>query len=132
MSTQVLHAPLDLATIGRASLYVRETRIEMLEYESEELAALRFSIILTARWAASDDEVPGRRAELRGELKLLRNHYGDKIDDIAMTFGVQQAMQTADEVERSVVVPLELKPIPMRICGTNYGDEDYSEEGLGL
>jgi hypothetical protein len=103
----------------------------MLAYESEELAALRFSIILTARWAASDDEVPGRRAELRGELKLLRNHYGDKIDEIAMTFGVQQAIETADEVERSVVVPLELKPIPIRIGGTNFGD-DYAEEGLGL
>jgi hypothetical protein len=131
MSTQVLHAPLDLATIGPASRYIRETRIEMLAYESEELAALRFSIILTARWAASDDEVPGRRAELRGELKLLRNHYGDKIDEIAMTFGVQQAIETADEVERSVVVPLELKPIPIRIGGTNFGD-DYAEEGLGL
>jgi hypothetical protein len=136
MSTQVLHAPLDLAnidlaTIGPASRYIRETRIEMLEYESEELAALRFSIILTARWAASDDEVPGRRAELRCELKLLRNHYGDKIDDIAMTFGVQQAVQTVDEVERSVVVPLELKPIPFRIDGQNC-DSDYNEEDLGL
>jgi hypothetical protein len=131
MSTQVLHAPLDLATIGPASRYIRETRIEMLEYESEELAALRFSIILTARWAASDDEVPGRRAELRGELAQLRKHYGDKIDDIAMTFGVQQAMQTADEVERSVVVPLELKPIPIKIGGTNF-DDDYIEEDLGL
>jgi hypothetical protein len=131
MSTQILHAPLDLATMGPASRYTRETGIEMLEYESEELAVLRFSIILTARWAASDDEVTGRRAELRGELAQLRKHYGDKIDDIAMTFGVQQAMQTADEVERTVVVPLELKPIPFRTDGTNFGD-DYNEECLGL
>ena len=131
MSAQVLHAPLDLATIGPASRYIRETRIEMLEYESEELAALRFSIILTARWAASDDEVPGRRAELRGELAELRKHYGDKVDEIAMTFGVQQAIQTADEVERTVVVPLELKPIPIKIGGTIFGD-DCIEEGLGL
>ena len=48
-----------------------------------------------------------------------------------MTFGVQQAMQTADEVERTVVVPLELKPIPFRTDGTNFGD-DYNEECLGL
>lgn len=131
MSTQVLHAALDLANIGPASRYIRETRIEMLEYESGELAALRFSIILTARWAASDDEVPGRRAELRGELAQLRKHYGDKIDDIAMTFGVQQAMQTADEVERTVVVPLELEPIPIKTGGQDYGD-GYAEEDFGL
>jgi hypothetical protein len=130
MSTQVLHAPLDLANIGPASRYIRETRIEMLEYESEELAALRFSIILTARWAASDDEVPGRRAELRGELAQLRKHYGDKIDEIAMTFGVQQAIHTADEVERTVVVPLELKPIPMKPGGRDNGD-GYAEEDWG-
>ncbi len=57
-------------------------------YETEELAALRFSIILTARWEASDDESPSVAPSLRGELALLRNHYGDKIDEIAMTFGV--------------------------------------------
>ncbi len=91
MSTQLLHAPLDLATIGPASRYIRETRDELLTYETEELAAVRFSIILTARWAASDDETPEHRAELRSELALLRKHYGDKVDEIAMTFGVQQA-----------------------------------------
>jgi hypothetical protein len=127
MSTQVLHAPLDLATIGPASRYIRETRIELLDYETEELAALRFSIILTERWAASDDEDPQRRAELRGELKLLREHYGDKIDEIAMTFGVQQAIQTRDEVEHSVVVPLNLKPIPVRT-----GDEEFTQDDWGI
>ena len=127
MSTQVLHAPLDLATIGPASRYIRDTRVELLDYETEELAALRFSIILTARWAASDDEPPERRAELRDELELLRQHYGDKIDEIAMTFGVQQAMEAQNEVERTVVVPRDLKPIPMKIDG-----RDYTEEDLGL
>ncbi len=130
MSTQLLHAPLDLATIGPASRYIRETRVELLDYETEKLAALRFSIILTARWAASDDEPPERRAELRGELELLRKHYGDKIDEIAMTFGVQQAMQTRDEVERTVVVPVEVKSISKPSRGARH--REYTEEDLGL
>ena len=127
MSAQLLHAPLDLAANGPASRYIRETSIELLDYETEELAALRFSIILTARWAASDSETPGRRAELRDELALLRKHYGDKIDEIAMTFGVKQAMERQNQVERTVVVPRDLKPIPMKIDG-----KDYTEEDLGL
>src|ERR1700733_13420122 len=131
MSTQVLHAPLDLANIGPASRYIREMSIELLDHEKELLAALRFSIILTARWVASEDEDLGRRAELRGELKLLRNHYGDKIDEIAMTFGVQRAMETMDEVERTVVVPIELKPIPMKTGGQGFGD-GHAEEDWGL
>ena len=131
MSTQVLHAPLDLANIGPASRYIREMSVELLDHEKELLAALRFSIILTARWVASEDEALGRRAELRGELKLLRNHYDDKIDEIAMTFGVQQAMETQSEVERTVIVPIELKPIPIRAGGQDFGD-GYAEEDWGL
>jgi hypothetical protein len=127
VSTQLLHAPLDLAAIGPASRYIRETSIELLDYETEELAALRFSIILTARWAASEDESRERRAELRDELALLRKHYGDKIDEIAMTFGVHQAIKTQNQVERTVVVPRDLKPLPMKIDG-----KDYTEEDLGL
>jgi hypothetical protein len=127
VSTQLLHAPLDLAANGPASRYIRETSIELLDYETEELAALRFSIILTARWAASDNEAPERRAELREELALLRNHYGDKVDEIAMTFGVQKAIETQNQVERTVVVPRDLKPLPMKIDG-----QDYTEEDLGL
>ncbi len=124
MSTQLLHAPLDLAANAPASRYIRETSIELLDYETEELAALRFSIILTARWAVSDNETPDRRAELREELALLRRHYGDKVDEIAMTFGVQQAMETQNQVERTVVVPRDLKPLPMKIEGKSYTEED--------
>ncbi len=101
--------------------------LSLLNYETEELAALRFSIILTARWAASDNETPERRAELSDELALLRRHYGDKIDEIAMTFGVQQAIETQNHVERAVIMPRDAKPIPMKI-----GESDYTEEDLGL
>jgi hypothetical protein len=61
---------------------------------------------------------------------LLRKHYGDKIDEIAMTFGVQQAIETRDEVERTVVVPVEVKPSanPKR----RAKHREYTEEDLGL
>ena len=109
MSTQILQASLDFATDGPASIYIRETRAELLTYETDELAALRFSIILTARWEASDTETSDRRAELRTDLARLRKRYGDKLDEIAMTFGVEQAVKAKEEVERTVVVPREIK-----------------------
>ncbi len=109
MSTQLLHAALDPASLNPASRYVRESREALLAYDTEELAVLRFSIILTARWEASDSEAPERRAELRKELALLRKHYGDKIDEIAMTYGVMQAMKAKEEVERTVTLPREIK-----------------------
>ena len=127
MSAQVLHAPLDLAAIGPASRYIRETRDELLTYEAEELAALRFSIILTARWEASNDEAPDRRAELRDELALLRKHYGDKVDEIAMTFGIDQAIKTKDEVERTVIVPRDTQPL-----ATGAGNRECDGEECGL
>lgn len=130
MSTQLQHAPLDLAANGPASRYIRETSIELLDYEIEELAALRFSIILTARWAASDNETPDRRAELRDELALLRKHFGDKVDEIAMIFGVQQAIETQNQVERAVVVPRDAKPISTPSRGTER--REYTEEDLGI
>lgn len=127
MSTQILNAPLDVAAVGPASIYIRETRAELLAYETDELAGLRFSIILTARWEGSDSETPDRRAELRADLALLRKHYGDKIDEIAMTFGVEQAMNAKEEVERTVVVPREMKLFsPMSL------DEECGEGGFEL
>ncbi len=123
----MLHAPLDTVNIGPASRYIRETRDVLLAYDAEELAALRFSIILTARWEASSEEDPERRAELRDELALLRKHYGDKVDEIAMTFGIQQAMKTKEEVERTVIVPHETTPPTME---ADNGECDGGECGL--
>lgn len=117
VSTQTLQAPLDPASIGPASRYLRETREALLAYDIEELAVLRFSIVLTARWEASKSEEPEQRAELREELGLLRKHYGDKVDDIAMTFGVAAAMKAKEEVERTVVVPREMKMTEVSGCG---------------
>ena len=131
MSTELLHAPLHSSLMGPASRYIRETREAMLAYETEELAALRFSIILTARWEASDDEDPQERAELRADLSLLRRHFGDKIDEIAMTFGVEEAMKARDTVERTVVVPRDLKPLNIR-RQEEVSSEESGETGYGL
>ena len=131
MSTELLHAPLHSSLMGPASRYVKETREAILAYETEGLAALRFSIILTARWEASDDEDPQERAELRADLSLLRRHFGDKIDEIAMTFGVEEAMKARDTVERTVVVPRDLKPLNIR-RQEEVSSEESGETGYGL
>jgi hypothetical protein len=131
VSTELLHAPLHSSLMGPASRYVKETREAILAYETEELAALRFSIILTARWEASDDEDPQERAELRADLSLLRRHFGDKIDEIAMTFGVEEAMKAKDEVERTVVVPRDMKPLPIQ-REEEVSSEESGETGYGL
>jgi hypothetical protein len=87
---------------------------------------LRFSVILTARWAASDSESPDRRAELRSDLALLRKHYSDKIDEIAMTFGIDQAMKAKEKVERTVVVPRDIVTFEMPSDGSEELDEGCS------
>jgi len=117
--------------MGPASRYIKETREVLLAYEIEELAALRFSIILTARWEASDNEDLEQRAALRADLSLLRRHYGDKVDEIAMTFGVAEAMKAKDEVERTVVVPRDMKPLPIQ-REEGVSNEWGGESGFGL
>jgi hypothetical protein len=117
--------------MGPASRYVKESREAMLAYESEELAALRFSIILTAKWEASDDEDPQQRAELRADLSLLRRHFDDKIDEMAMTFGVEEAMKAKDTVERTVGVPHDLKPLNIQ-RHEEVSSEESGDPGYGL
>ncbi len=131
VSTELLYAPLHSSLMGPASRYMKETREALLTYETEELAALRFSIILTARWEASEEQDPQQRAELRADLSLLRRHYGDKIDELAMTFGVDAAMKAKDNIERTVVVPRDMKPMPIR-RDEELSSEESSEFGYGL
>ncbi len=131
MPTELLHAPLHPSLMGPASRYIKESREAMLSYETEELAALRFSIILTARWEASEDQDPQQRAELRADLSLLRRHYGDKIDELAMTFGVEEAMKAKDYVERTVVVPRDMKPLKIERY-EEVSSEEGDEAGYGL
>ena len=62
-------------------------------------------VILTARWESFDSLDPQRRAQFRSDLDQLRLQYSQKIDEIAMTIGIQQAMEAKEHVERSVTVP---------------------------
>jgi hypothetical protein len=97
------------ATISPASQYAHEKQENLLADSTEELASLRFSIILTARWEAAASEDVERRDELRAELVELRRQYSEKIDDIAMTFGVQSAIDAKEDVERAVVIPMGME-----------------------
>ena len=96
----------DAALISPASRYAHESHAASIE----ELAGLRFSIILTAKWEAiaSNDQDVERRNELRAELKNLRRQYSEKIDDIAIAFGIQNAIDAKQEVERTVAIPLDM------------------------
>lgn len=107
--------PLDAILAGPASRFIHLKQENQLSTCTEELAGLRFSIILTAKWEASSDEDSERRNELRTELADLRRRYSNKIDEIAMNFGVQNAIDAKNEVEQTVAIPLGMdlciKPI---------------------
>jgi hypothetical protein len=96
MSTNVLAA----ASIDLGSPYFQEDSEKLFVANTEELASLRYSVILTAKWEASEAEDAERQAELRTELNQLRYLYFDKIDQIAMNFGVQKAINAKEEAER--------------------------------
>ena len=88
---------------------------------TENMAELRFQILLTARWERSHQLGGDERKVLRGDLARLNKQYSDKIDEIAMRFGVQQAMKAQKEVEHRVQLPAHIAPSPRirdrRQCG---------------
>ena len=108
-------AVLEPAALIPASIHMRLKRESNLEAFYQELAGLRFAIVLLARWEGSDNLETENRAELRDELVRLRAIYLDTIDELAMTFGVQQAMDAKEEVERTVEVPRGMMP-PTMVC----------------
>jgi hypothetical protein len=93
------------APILPAAVYIRLRHETNLAAMTQELASLRFSILLLARWEGSRSLSKESLAELRTELAHLRALYLEKIDDTAMTFGVQQAIETKETVERTVAPP---------------------------
>ncbi len=108
-------AVLDTAALIPASIHVRLKRESNLEAFYQELGGLRFAIVLLARWERSENLDECTRAELREELVHLRALYLDTLDELAMSFGVQQAMDAKAEVERTVEVPRGMMP-PMMVC----------------
>lgn len=106
MSTAIL----DANSIGLDPTFKPGPQEATLNASREELGGLRFLIVLAARWESSKSVDPGCRAELRTELENLHALYLDKVDVIAMRFGVQEAMEAQKEVERTVKVPRSLMP----------------------
>ena len=92
---------------------------------TEKMAELRYHIILTARWEASVNVDQEEREVMRGDLVRLRKQYSDKIDEIAMTCGVQQAMEAQLDVEHRVHVPRNIAPPTLSIC--NSGEDVDSQ-----
>lgn len=101
MSASILDAPVAVPV----TRYVQEG----LAACTEDLARLRFSIVLTAKWEASERGDALHRKELHTDLEQLHGLYFRKIDEIAMNFGVQEAMEAKEKVERAMSVPRGLK-----------------------
>ena len=74
-----------------------------------ELANLRHQIILRASWASCDCPTVRLRLELQADLVRLRREYSHKIDEIAIKFGIQQAMAAQQAVEKNVKVPCKAR-----------------------
>jgi len=99
-------ATVENASLGLSVPHRPERQEQTLAGAVEELTHLRFAIILTVRWEAEEKDNLERRRELRDELEHLRMLYYDQIDEIAMSFGVQDAMNAQRDVERNVIVPV--------------------------
>lgn len=112
MSTAILDATL----MEPAIRFIEDTPEAHLSADIQELVSLRHYIVLNARWEASEHLADERRDELRTELEHLRWLYYEKIDAIAMTYGVAEAMKAKEDVERSVKAPREMK-LPKRLLG---------------
>lgn len=103
MSAAILDAP-------AIEVVAEQSITENLATSTEKLAALRYLIVLTARWESSDNVEPERRERMRRDLARMRTQYFEKIDEIAMRHGVQQAMDAKEDVERKVTVPRSARP----------------------
>lgn len=104
MSNTILHVPAN-GTVPE------QTPKETLASATEKLAALRFFILLTARREALEGVDHEAREQIESDLVWLRSQYSDMIDEIAMRYGVQQAMDAKRDVDHQVTVPREWPPL---------------------
>ena len=105
-----LTAELDPSIAGPATRYAFHHQQAGLSGAVEQLAGLRFSILLSAKWLGTGVLTGHARTELQDELRQLRLQYSNKIDEIAINYGVQAAMVAVDGVEREVGVPKIMAP----------------------
>jgi hypothetical protein len=92
------------------SRYAYDDAEALLAGSTDQLARLRFTIILVARWEPSSGVTSKRRKEMRTELTRLRGLYLGMVDELVMAYGVQQALMTRNYVERTVCVPKGMLP----------------------
>jgi hypothetical protein len=92
------------------SRYAYDDAEALLAGSTDQLAHLRFTIILVARWEPSSSVTPRRRKELRAELTRLRCLSLGMVDELAMAYGVHQALMTRNYVERTVCIPKCMLP----------------------
>ena len=116
----LLTETLDPAIAGPASRFVVENNSDSICDAVEQLAGLRFAIVLSARWESAGVLDPDDCAELRTELCNLRSRYNNLIDHIAMKYGVQAAMAAQEGVEREVTVPKNMAPPRRAKLGVEY------------
>ena len=93
------------------SRYAYDDAEALLAGSTEQLARLRFTIILVARWEPSSGVTLKRRKEMHTELTRLRGLYLGMVDELAMAYGVHQALMTLNYVERTVCVPKGMLPL---------------------
>ena len=70
------------------SRYAYDDAEALLAGSTEQLARLRFTIILVARWEPSSGVTSQPRKEMRTELTRLRGLYLGMVDELAMATGV--------------------------------------------
>ena len=104
---------LDTSSMNSDADYIKDQPKALLATKTGELAGLRFSILLTAKWETAEMLGADRRAELRAQLSNLRSRYFDKMDEIAMAFGVQKAIEAKEKVENEVELPDDMIPSVM-------------------
>ena len=117
-------ATFDSTSVLFPTRHIREKEQNTLSAKSEKLSGLWLAILLTARWKSRETESQERREELQAELDQLRLQYYVAIDEIAMNFGVSQAMATLQAVERNVRLPQEIKRRKIRA----ESEEEIGEE----
>ena len=101
MSTAIL----EMSTFDPVIRFIENTPEARLAAEVEELVSLRSFIILKTRWEASEYLNKVHRAELCDELQEVHRLYAQKLDAIAMDFGVAHALEASKDVERRIAVP---------------------------
>ena len=118
-------ATFDSASLLSLATHARSKEEKDLSARREELGGLWLAILLTARWEAQETESRQQREDLQAELDQLRLQYYGAIDEIAMTFGVPEAMAMLQAVERNVRLPREIKRRKIRVrCEEEIGEED--------